>query len=73
MWKRPKTTYRFIQIPIFIPMTFFAEIKKNLKIHMKLNRTPHCSNILEKKKAGQHTFPDFKTYDKATEIKILWY
>ena len=43
------------------------------KIYMKFEVTLKTQNNLAKKRTGRLTFHDFKTYWKATEIKIELY
>ena len=69
--------YRFNAIPIRIPMPFFV-FCKNRKTHPKIQiesqGTPSSQKVLKRKnKAGRIILPIFKTYCKATVIKIVQY
>ena len=70
-----KAIYRFIAIPIKLPMAFFMELKqKNLKICMETQKTLDSQSNLDKEKwSWKNQLPDFKLYHKATVMKTVWY
>ena len=71
----PQLIHRFNLFSIKIPADLFGETDKLiLKFIWKSRKSRIAKTILKKKsKVGELTFPNFKTYYKATVIKTIWY
>ena len=73
---QPKTIYRFNEIPIKLPITFFTELEQTVSqfVCKHKKKASNTKAFLRKKNGtGGLNLPDFRLYHKATIINTVWY